>query len=272
MPELPEVETVKRQLKSQVTQKKITEVGFSKYFLRNKVIDKKGIKKLLIGEQINKIDRRGKYLLMRVSNETTLLIHLGMSGTFQWGSGPKEFSHCHFWMNFEDNKVLCYVDPRRFGQIDLFKNCDEDQYSSLSFLGPEPFEIQEEELKIKLKDSKRKIKDFLLDQKMIAGLGNIYVCEALFLAGIHPEAIASRQVKKSKQLLLAIQQTLNQGIKNCGTSFSDYRDINGFRGLNQNQLSVFLRAEKPCIVCSNKIKRIKQGGRSSFYCSFCQRK
>ena len=269
MPELPEVETVKRQLQKQIIGKKILALESSKFKLR-KVIEIEKISNSLEKQKFSEILRRGKYLFIRSSNDFYLMVHLGMSGTMRYEQQRNHEKHTHFQIKFEDGSFLSYNDPRRFGQISIFKDPFKEKDSPLLNLGPEPFGIDPEEFIKEIAKSERKSKDYLLDQRKIAGLGNIYVLEALFLTGISPNRKIKRCQKKAKELLLNIEKVLNSGIENNGTTFSDYRDLAGFRGLNENHLYVFNREGLECKICKSTIKRIKQGGRSSFYCPKCQ--
>jgi len=199
-----------------------------------------------------------------------LVLHLGMSGKLNFDQKPSREKHCHFWCVFKEGGALSFIDPRRFGQLECFEDPHGDEASPIKNLGPAPFNFDLKIFKQKMAKTGRSIKDFLLDQSQIAGLGNIYVCEALFLSGIDPRKKASQKTAKAKELLKNIELVLEKGIKNSGTSFSSYRDLTNFKGLNEAQLLVFRREGLPCPSCETEIIRIKQGGRSSFLCPSCQ--
>ncbi|MBM7855050.1 formamidopyrimidine-DNA glycosylase [Desulfohalotomaculum tongense] len=273
MPELPEVETVKRSLEKLITGLTIINVDV----LMPKIIKShtaQDFKKLLMGSEIKKLGRRGKYLLVYLSANKVLVIHLRMTGRLVLLKDNAElpkYTHVIFYL--ENDKRLIFADMRQFGRIDLLPEEELANMPGLKKLGPEPLEkkFNPEYLKKELKRRRTKIKALLLDQTFVAGLGNIYADEALHLAKVHPERPArDLTAEEIVNLYNAIVTVLRQGIKNRGTSFSDYVDGEGNTGSNQNMLKVYRREGKPCHCCGSIIKRKKVAGRSSCFCPQCQ--
>jgi formamidopyrimidine-DNA glycosylase len=272
MPEMPEIETIARQLRKAIIGKRIAEVRLSGLPLR-KPIDKTFPAKLC-GRTIRRIMRRGKYLVAELEPKAFWLIHLGMSGRILYHpTASAAASHTHAVFQFSDTTELEYRDPRRFGLLAAYEVLRPDQVPELGFLGKDPLVsgFNPGWLLPLLKKSRQEIKSFLLDQRKIAGLGNIYACESLFLAQIHParrcNTLNSEDVSR---LVVAIRKVLRAAIKNNGTSFSDFRDSDGNRGINQSFLMVFQREGAKCVRCKALVRRMRQGNRSSFYCSNCQ--
>lgn len=273
MPELPEVETLARKLHAAVAGRRIIGVGLSGKSLR-KPVDA-SLAARLQGRVIRKITRRGKYLVAELEPKGFLLLHLGMSGRIF--CGPRAAAadkHTHAVIRFSDGGALVYRDPRRFGLLAAYEVTELDQIPEIRCLGMDPFDagFTGRWLAALLCESGRDIKSFLLDQSKIAGLGNIYACEALFLSGIHP-ARRCRTVspQETVRLVRAVRRVLRLAIRNHGTSFSDFMDAEGKPGNNQHYLKVFLREGRMCIRCRTRIRRMRQGNRSSFFCPRCQR-
>ena len=283
MPELPEVETVKKGLADFVVNKTIKSVKFSGKKLRFPYSRKFG--KKILNKTILNIDRRAKYLLFYLSENYVIIAHLGMSGTFKIVKGRdikkyKISKHDHMILYFDDG-LLIYNDIRRFGYILLTANCP-DKHHLLSPLGPEPLgnEFNAEALAETLKGRKRSLKNTLLDQKIISGLGNIYVCEALFRSKILPTKFTNELVRKNgmaKKKLYDLVESINEVIREAiffgGSSLKDFHHADGKLGYFQNKFKVYGRENESCLQpeCKAKIKRIKQSNRSTFYCPKCQK-
>lgn len=273
MPELPEVETVRRTLEEQAAGKEI--IGIEIFMA--KIIKMPSIEEFrrqIIDKTIIKVDRRGKYLLVRLSGDMTLVVHLRMTGQLIYCPQEQEIiKHTHIIFNLNNAYHLRYIDQRQFGTLNLAANQEVANLSGIRTLGPEPLEgeFSKEYLDNYLTNKKTKIKALLLDQTFVAGLGNIYADEALFTAGIHPERLAGTLNSSEKsRLYMAIKEVLAEGIKYRGTTLKDYVDAEGKRGGFQNRLKSYGREGKPCVVCGNNIIKKKVGGRSSSYCPNCQ--
>tara|TARA_Y100001970_G_scaffold294370_1_gene451979 strand:- start:82575 stop:83399 length:825 start_codon:yes stop_codon:yes gene_type:complete len=274
MPELPEVETVRRGLALELANRKIISIERSKFDLRRPIPVNLNVQ--LVGRYIVNFARRGKYLLLRLDNLQTLLIHLGMSGRMiiHKKDYPNVSQHDHLQINFEDGFRLVYTDPRRFGVIDLIDTSSEENHPSLARMGPEPLseDFKGNNLEFLLQDRQINIKAALLDQRILAGIGNIYACEALFYAGISPKRLAKNvKGKRAEMLSEAIVSVLERAIDAGGSSLRDYANTSGELGYFQHNFAVYGREGKLCHRCGRKIIRIIQNGRSTFYCSWDQR-
>jgi formamidopyrimidine-DNA glycosylase len=272
MPEMPEVETIARQLRKAVIGKRIAGVTLSGLSLRKPVAH--DFATMLRKRDITRIHRRGKYLIVELEPKAFLLIHLGMSGRILYLEQPsKGVKHVHAVFQFSDASVLEYRDPRRFGSLSAYEVPEIEQVPELRSLGRDPLDkgITGQWLASLLGKSRKAIKDFLLDQRILAGLGNIYVCEALFAARIHPlRRSHTLTLDESVLLTESIRKVLRSAIRNRGTSFSDFLGADGMRGGNQSFLTVFQKDGAACIRCKTPIQRIRQGNRSSFFCPQCQ--
>jgi formamidopyrimidine-DNA glycosylase len=272
MPEMPEIETIARQLRKTIIGKRIAEVRLSGLPLRKPI--SKTFPAELCGRTIRKIMRRGKYLVVELEPKAFWLIHLGMSGRILYHSTASAASrHTHAIFQFSDTTELEYRDPRRFGLMAAYEVLQPGRVQELRFLGKDPLGsgFNPGWLSTLLQKSQQEIKSFLLDQRKIAGLGNIYACESLFLAQIHPaRRCFTLNPEDASRLVVAIRKVLRAAVKNNGTSFSDFRDSDGKRGSNQSFLRVFQREGEECVRCSALVRRMRQGNRSSFYCSNCQ--
>jgi len=286
MPELPEIEIVKRSLFKKINGAKIVNVKINNKNLRYKITD--ALPKKLINEKILKISRRSKYLIFHFKNKL-LLAHLGMSGKFLIikSKDKKMFktsfyydldilakhNHIHFILN--NGLELIYNDVRRFGFFKLFENIKLKEITYLKKLGPEPFSVL---FCIKyvqkfIKNRKKNIKNLLMDQTFVSGLGNIYVNEALFLSKIHPLRQCSNLERKSiKNLIYNIRKVLKIAINQGGSSIRDFKNVYGKSGNFQQFFNVYGQENKNCsrISCKGKIKKISISNRSSFYCNVCQ--
>jgi formamidopyrimidine-DNA glycosylase len=279
MPELPEVETVMRGLQACLQGHVIRHAGVHRADLRWKL--PRGLAARLTGARVTGFRRRGKYMLMRLETGTSVLIHLGMSGRMVIGRGHADGAapHEHLTLETDDGWRISFIDPRRFGSVDLVPTAQEDAHKSLAGLGPEPLDdgFNAQVLSDALAGRKTSIKAALSDQRVVAGLGNIYVCEALFRAGISPRR-AARTVAgtRAERLVDAIKTTLLDAIAAGGSSLRDYVQPDGELGYFQHAWKVYDHEGKPCERCPGPptcagIRRIVQGGRSTFYCSRTQR-
>ena len=275
MPELPEVETIKTSLiNANIINGKITEIFRSQYKLRTaSTLDLKELTNLTI----KKISRRARYLMIELDNQTSLIIHLGMSGRLLLKSTSPTTKHDHFAIKItyqNDDKWLIFNDPRRFGLIDLIDNQNIKQHQLLAKLGPEPLsaDFNHQNLANKLANKNINIKTSLMDNQIVVGIGNIYANESLFLSKILPlRSSKSINDAEIKNLVKSIKFILNQAIANKGSSINDYVDADGNIGNFQNNFKVYGRMNQNCIKCSNKIEKVMQNGRSSFFCQKCQK-
>jgi formamidopyrimidine-DNA glycosylase len=279
MPELPEVETVMRGLAAKLAGHVIRRVEVRREGLRFPFPP--GLERRLAGARVGGFRRRAKYILMRLEGGTSVLIHLGMSGRILIGrAGRNEtMPHEHLVLETEDGWRVGFVDPRRFGAVDLVPTEEEDTHRLLSGLGPEPLgdDFTPAVLAAALKGKRTPIKAALLDQTVVAGLGNIYACEALFRAGISPNRLAGTvQGTRAVRLVTAIKETLREAIAAGGSSLRDYVQPDGELGYFQHAWKVYGREGEPCEHCPGPpacagIRRIVQAGRSTFYCPRTQR-
>jgi formamidopyrimidine-DNA glycosylase len=272
MPEMPEVETLARNLRRRLVGKHIAHVALSGFSLRKPIAD--GFIGILQGRTIYGIMRRGKYLIAELRPKAFWLTHLGMSGRILFHPGPETGTkHTHVLVRFSDSTELEYRDPRRFGLMAAYDVLRMDQIPEIRTLGKDPLSagFNGKWLEPQLRGSRQEIKSFLLDQRRVSGLGNIYACEALFLAQIHPQRRCyTLTAVEAARLADAIREVLRNAIRRRGTSFSDFVDSDGNPGENQKYLMVFQREFESCPCCGTQIRRIIQGNRSSFYCPKCQ--
>lgn len=283
MPELPEVETVRRGLLPAMEGEVIEQAEVRRDGLRWKFPENMAGR--LSGARVNALRRRSKYILADLDTDETLIIHLGMSGRMQV-SGVKigDFFHDHQEVQKHDHVVLhmsgggrvTFNDARRFGAMDLAPTGEVDQHKMLAGLGPEPLgnDFHEDLLKDRFKGRKTPVKSALLDQKIVAGLGNIYVCEVLNRIGISPKRpVGKINATEIGQMVPAIREVLTEAIEAGGSSLKDYRQADGELGYFQHSFKVYGRENEPCQTpdCGGKITRITQSGRSSFFCAQCQR-
>ena len=287
MPELPEVEIVKQSLAKKIQKKKIKKVIITNRNLRFKIPLK--FEKLLQNKIIKKVTRFSKYLILNFSNGSFCLIHLGMSGTIHlieknslnkftntsfYNSSSLPKKHNHVEIHFKDLKVI-YNDPRRFGFF-TFIDSREALVKRFNHLGPEPFS-KSFDLKYLLKyflNKKKDIKSFLLDQKFVSGIGNIYASEILFLCKINPKITVMKLSKKDcKNIILFSKKVLNRAIKKGGSSIRDFRDAFGKSGNFQKEFRVYQREKLNCFrsKCKGRIKKIFISNRSTFFCNICQK-
>lgn len=269
MPELPEVETVVRGLREMIVGKTIMAVRLIR---RDIWRAKPPMPRQMVGAQISGVDRKGKNIIISLSNRQALIVHLKMTGrlTFELTDYPVR-KHTHLIVKFTDGEMR-FNDIRRFGYLDLTKQERLAELDYLKALGPDPLQIDREEFVRLLRSKKRIIKSLLLDQTVLAGLGNIYSDEALFLAGIHPRRVsAGLSAKRLAGLYDAVRQTLEDAILARGSSVDDYVDARGAKGSFQDRHTVYGREGRPCPKCGHPIKRTVIGSRSSHFCPHCQK-
>ncbi len=279
MPELPEVETVMRGLRARLEGHRIVHVAVNRPDMRWPL--PKGLAERLTGATVLSFRRRAKYILMRISGGDSVLIHLGMSGRIVLTPGAPNaaVAHEHLVLETDNGWRMGFVDPRRFGSVDLVPTVKEDAHRLLAGMGPEPLDdsFSVATLNAALKGKRTPIKAALLDQSIVAGLGNIYVCEALFRARISPLRLAyTVPGARAARLVPAIKATLTEAIKAGGSSLRDYVQPDGELGYFQHAWKVYGREGEPCEACPGEpkcdgIRRIVQSGRSTFYCATLQR-
>ncbi|MFQ5639996.1 MAG: bifunctional DNA-formamidopyrimidine glycosylase/DNA-(apurinic or apyrimidinic site) lyase [bacterium] len=273
MPELPEVETIKRALTRTLLNKRIERVLVRDARLRWPV-DQGRLKKLAVNRNIKKITRRAKYLLLGLEQESTLIIHLGMSGRLLLLEQPVPFEkHDHVIFYFHDHTELRFRDPRRFGLVDAIPSDEIKSYPRFTHLGLEPLtrSTTPEKLFERARRLKKPIKNLLMDAHFIVGVGNIYASEALFYTGIHP-SLPSCDLSQCdwERLFGEVRRVLRRAIKKGGTTLNDFVNSNGETGYFQLSLAVYGREGEMCFVCGSKIERFVQVGRSTFFCPTCQ--
>ncbi|QWC00420.1 DNA-formamidopyrimidine glycosylase [Mycoplasmatota bacterium] len=273
MPELPEVETVRQQLKPLIIGKKIVDISI----IYDKIIkiSNDEFKKKLIHQTFRDISRYGKYLLFEL-DDYTLVSHLRMEGKYYLRQSINELTkHEHVVFHLSNDMYLTYHDFRKFGTMELVKKGDEFLLDSLKKLGPEVNDTQliPDRIYPKIKKSSRPIKSLLLDQSIMTGLGNIYVDETLFLAKIHPEKKGHQlSFEEVECILKSAKQVIQKAIDLGGTTIRSYQSTLGVDGRFQNELNVHTLVGKACSVCQEEIIKIKVGGRGTYLCPNCQRK
>jgi len=283
MPELPEVETIRRGLEPVLAGRRLAHVEQRRASLRWPLPER--FAERLTGRRVTGIGRRSKYLLIGLENGETWIVHLGMSGRILVSNttlgdfhhdAPAPGKHDHVIVTTDCGDVVTYNDARRFGVMDLWPTADLENHPLLKGLGPEPLgnAFNAATLAEALKGKRTPIKAALLDQRIVAGLGNIYVCEALHRAGISPKRLAgSLSRPRIDRLAAAIVATLNDALAAGGSSLRDYRRTDGELGYFQHSFRVYDREGEPCLAkgCAGTVRRIVQSGRSTFYCPKCQR-
>ena len=274
MPELPEVETVMRGLAPVMQGVRIARAQVNRPDLRWPFPPH--MEARLTGARIEMMRRRSKYILAGLDSGETLLIHLGMSGRMVINPEADQ-KHDHVVLEMETGARIVFNDPRRFGAMDLCDTATLDQHRLIAVLGPEPLgnRFDAAYLETAFKGRKMPVKSALLDQRIIAGLGNIYVCEVLWRAGIHPQtAIGTLAPHRMPVLVRHIREVLTEAIEAGGSSLRDYVQTNGDLGYFQHRFAVYGREGNPCATpgCAGTIARMVQSGRSTFYCPTCQQK
>jgi formamidopyrimidine-DNA glycosylase len=274
VPELPEVETIVRGLGPVLRGRAVTAVWGSGLALRlARSVDLRGLRAVSVGRAFADVRRRGKYILLETAEarDEGVCIHLGMTGRLRvQPASESRAPHTHVVFSLAGGDELRFADVRRFGWV--APGAPLAALPALAQLGPDPLaELDAEGLARALEAVRAPIKAFLLDQTRVAGLGNIYVCEALFGARIHPATPAGRVRRRAPALLAAVRETLEGGIARRGTTLRDYVDADGFAGDNAAALLVYGREGEPCVRCGAKIRRRVDAGRSTFFCPRCQR-
>jgi len=276
VPELPEVEVVRRGLEQSVPGRTFRAVTVRRSDLRFPVPSEK-LQTLLPGAKICEVNRRGKFLLLQIDNGHTLLVHLGMSGRFLLvASNHPLDKHDHVLFSLDENVQLRFRDPRRFGMLDLWPTAKLEQHPRLQHLGPEPFSASFSPAYARERAgvSRRSIKSWLLDATFVAGIGNIYASESLYRAKIHPgRSAASLNETEWNRLIHAVRMVLNSAIRQGGTTLQDegFRNILNLGGRFQLYLHVYGKEGLPCPSCGTPIRRILQQGRSTYFCPKCQK-
>jgi formamidopyrimidine-DNA glycosylase len=279
MPELPEVETVRRGLALKISGRRIVSAELRRPDLRRPFPPL--LAERLGGAQIGGLSRRGKYILIEVDGDALLLLHLGMSGRITAGevdseAGPRDPKHDHVVLTLDDGTIVRFNDPRRFGLLDYLGRNEVARHPLLAGLGAEPLEpgFDGDYLSKKLAGKLTPIKAALLDQRIVAGLGNIYVCEALYRARISPRRLAATVVgARADRLAAAVRSVLEEAIAAGGSSLRDYVQADGALGYFQHKWAVYGREGEPCpgCTCAEGVRRIVQSGRSTFFCAKRQR-
>lgn len=279
MPELPEVETVKRGLEPHMRGQAITRLQLNRANLRFPFPENFAAK--CENAVIETLERRSKYLLFHLSNQHTIIAHLGMSGSFRveeelqgafHHERNRQAAHDHVVFHLPKAKVI-YNDPRRFGLMDVVATSELHNHALIKVIGLEPFsnQLNAQYIYEKSRGKKSPLKLFLLDQSIVAGLGNIYVCEVLFLSKLSPFAASQNlTLNDCETVVRHIRAVLTRAIEAGGSSLNDHSQVNGELGYFQHNFNVYDRENTPCPACQSPIIRAKQGGRSSFYCESCQ--
>ncbi|MDZ4761553.1 MAG: bifunctional DNA-formamidopyrimidine glycosylase/DNA-(apurinic or apyrimidinic site) lyase [Alphaproteobacteria bacterium] len=281
MPELPEVETVRRGLAPAMEGRRILRTEMRRADLRFPFPE--NFVARVSGQKVNALGRRAKYLTAALSAGETLIMHLGMTGRFtvadrrlgefvhETGADPK---HDHLAFDMEGGGRITFNDPRRFGFVELWPTAELDAYPAFADMGPEPNSnrFSGAYLGSAFRGRKSPVKAALMDQGVVAGLGNIYVAEALFRAGVNPRRVAgSISAARLERLAAAVREVITEAIDAGGSSISDFAGAGGERGAFQHRFRVYDREGEACPTCAKPVKRLVQSGRSSFYCGNCQR-
>ncbi len=271
MPELPEVETTVRGLSKVLKGRQIRRVEARRADLRRAFPPDLGQR--LSGATVTDLGRRAKYGLIHTNRGDTMIFHLGMSGA--WRVDPADIGkHDHLLLETDEGRKLHLRDPRRFGSVDLIPTEELDEWPAFKALGPEPLggAVDGKWLKHEFSGRMAAVKLLLLDQRVVAGLGNIYACEALFRAKIDPRKAAGNVSRaKLDALAEAIPQVLEEAIEAGGSSLKDFAAPDGELGYFSKKFDVYDREGEPCRNCEGKVRRVVQGGRSTFFCGTCQR-
>jgi formamidopyrimidine-DNA glycosylase len=270
MPELPEVEVICRGLAPALEGRRFLAVKAGDKRLRRQAAPGE-LSRWVVGRRLLALSRRGKYLLFQLEGGATLLIHLGMTGRLLLGPLPSPLPHIHLVFRLDDGVELIYQDARRFGQILVFP--PEVVPPPLAQVGEEPFspKVTAAWLVEQTHSRTRPVKNFLLDGRVVAGIGNIYACEILFAAGIHPATPVSRLSRQDwSRVLKETRRILKAAIAKGGSTVNNYRNSRGEAGFFQLELLVYKKTGEPCHRCGTPIEVLKQAGRSTFFCPACQ--
>ncbi|MBE9521436.1 MAG: bifunctional DNA-formamidopyrimidine glycosylase/DNA-(apurinic or apyrimidinic site) lyase [Proteobacteria bacterium] len=273
MPELPEVEVIRQGLQKHLPGRHMAAVKTSHKKLRLPVPTNQ-LKQYILGARVSSVDRRAKYLLIRMDNGATMAIHLGMSGRL--GIFPPTAplkKHDHLRWQLDDSNELRFNDSRRFGSVQVLAP-GETLEDRIPGIGPEPLgpEFTAVYLKEKARGKKQPIKNFLMDGRIVVGIGNIYACETLFRAAIKPTTMAGRLgVRRWQKIVDAAQAVLQDAIASGGTTINDFVNASGKTGYFQLELQVYGRERQPCNACKTPITKKVMAGRSTFFCPVCQK-
>jgi formamidopyrimidine-DNA glycosylase len=277
VPELPEVETIRRGLEPLLTGRRVVEVTVRDRRLRKPIAV--GALRRLRGARFLAVHRRSKYLLVHTDAGDSLLLHLGMTGRL-WvttADGPRR-PHEHVVFALDDGRELRFADPRRFGMVEIVPTARLASHPRLRGLGPEPVgdgldaDALAEVFFFATRRRRKPVKNFLMDTRTVAGVGNIYACEALFRAGLHPRRAVGRIARPRWTVVVAaVRQVLGEAIEAGGTTLRDFANAEEQAGYFSVRLRVYDREGKACVRCRAGVRRIVQAGRSTFYCPRCQR-
>ncbi|MDQ4096020.1 MAG: bifunctional DNA-formamidopyrimidine glycosylase/DNA-(apurinic or apyrimidinic site) lyase [Actinomycetota bacterium] len=266
MPELPEVESVRRQLDPELSGRRVVDAWWDPHAAIPRQFVDVG---RAVGRTIERVGRRGKFLIAPLDADLELIMHLGMTGSFRF---DLDDPYVRATLMLDDGRVLAFRDVRRFGRMAVVDAGDYGAIPTLALLGPEPLsdEFDPHVFAAVLARTKAPVKPYLMSQRPVAGVGNIYADEALWLARIHP---GSRRVGKARAFALhaAIREVLSAAIGREGTTFRDYQMVNGASGRNASFLAAYGRGGQPCPRCGTPLKKVVMGGRGTTYCPVCQR-
>lgn len=272
MPELPEVETVVRDLRPLMMGRRVAGVRVGRHVLRRRWAPKWS--KIIAGRQLEQVRRRGKWILLGLQGGCQLVFHLGMTGQLVVvpADAPRQ-DHTHLIFDLDDGRQLRFRDIRRFGSVTLFATAAEvDKFFASACLGPEPFELEANYWGQRLATARRPLKAILLDQRVLAGVGNIYADESLFEARLHPRQLGhTLTTAQAQRLRRAVVTVLKRAIDKRGSSIRDYIGGDGQRGNYQKEFRVYGRTGQPCPRCRTAIARMVLAGRSTHFCPGCQK-
>lgn len=274
MPELPEAETIVRDLRRRVVGSTITGASIPRPDILRPPLTPRRAAARIRGHRIAATARRAKKVILELDDESRIVIHLGMTGRVMTADAPgaAALRHIVARLRLGDHRDILFDDARRFGRLEIVEPPAWPDWSAA--LGPEPLsdDFSAESLFRGLRASATPVRNWLLDQKRVAGIGNIYACEALFRAGVRPTRRARRITRRqATSLHAALRDVLHDAIRARGTTFRDYRDARGGHGAFQTRLAVYDREGEPCLVCSTPIRRTVLSNRSAFFCPTCQR-
>lgn len=274
MPELPEVETVVAALRAHLPGKRVTGVAVRCEKLR-RPIPVKALQNLA-DKTISEVRRRAKYLLIDLNDGPTLVIHLGMTGTLRLAAnGESAGRHDHLDLQLDNGECLRFRDPRKFGLVMVVKPNEQGEIKELGELAPEPLnkDFTADYFYHLSRKRTTPVKNFIMDQRRVVGVGNIYASETLFRARIRPTiAVGKLGKKRCRQLVNVIKEVLTEAIATGGTTISDFYGVDGSEGAFARELQVYGRTGKPCVACHQPIEKLTLGGRSTFYCPQCQKR
>jgi formamidopyrimidine-DNA glycosylase len=274
MPELPEVETIRRSLERGLKGRRIAALQVRNRALRTPLQPAR-LRRALVGRRIVGIGRRAKYLLLSLSDGQVLVLHLGMSGRLSLVQPDLPLEpHTHVRLRLRGGRELRFRDHRRFGMLFVVGEADLSRHPRFAALGPEPLEedFTPVYLRERARGRSRPVKNFLMDAQVVVGVGNIYASEALHRARVHPETPAQRlRLRRWERVHEAVRETLKRALQAGGTTLNDYRAADGRAGEFQVELAVYGRDGEACLRCGRPIRRLVQAGRSTYFCPGCQR-